>query len=97
MINIVTQPTMITNSNMLHMQQQAQCITINVSAMNICSWVTSKGGWTNIAVFDIMTLVSAYLGQTNLEFTVTISHIMGTVAYYLDNIQSGNSLTGCSF
>ena len=64
---------------------------------DICAWITSRGGWTNLAVFDIMTLVSAYLRRTNLGFTVTISHIMGVVAYYLGNLSSGNSLTGCSF
>lgn len=44
-----------------------------------------------------MTLVSAYLGQTNLGFTITVTHIIGAVAYYLNNPSSGNSLTGCSF
>ena len=63
----------------------------------ICPWVTSKGGWNNLATFDIMTLVNGYLLQTNLGFTVSAAHIMGAVAYYLDNLTSGNSLTGCSF
>lgn len=71
--------------------------SVTIEATDICVWITSKGGWTNLAVFDIMTLVSAYLGQTNLGFTVTIAHIMGGVAYYLDNQSSGDSLTGCSF
>ena len=66
------------------------------SASGICPWITSKG-WSNLATFDIMTLVSAYLGQTNLGFTVTAAHIMGGVAYYLGNLSSGNSLTGCPF
>jgi hypothetical protein len=73
------------------------CTTINVSNVTICSWITSKGGWQHLAVFDIMTLVGAYLGQTNIGFTVTSAHIMGCVAYYLNNMPSGNSLTGCSF
>lgn len=76
--------------------QPIQCININVSATNVCTWISSKGGWANLAVFDIMTLVSAYLEQTNLGFTVTIAHIMGSVAYYLDNQSSGDSLTECS-
>ncbi len=77
---------------------QTSSITMNLTVANtICSWIESKGGWTNIAVFDIMTLVSAYLGQTNIGFTVTISHIMGAIAYYLNNVPSGNSLTGCTF
>jgi hypothetical protein len=62
-----------------------------------CSWVLSKGGPTNIAVFDIMTLVSAYLGHADVGFPVTIAHIMGAVAYYLGNVLSGDSLTGCTF
>ncbi len=73
------------------------CSAINVTTQeNVCAWIASKGGTTNIAVFDIMTLVSAYLGHANIGFTVTISHIMGGVAYYLNNVSSGNSLTGCS-
>ena len=70
------------------------CQTIVVRTP-ICSWITSKGGKSNIAAFDIITLVSAYLGNTNIGFTVTIAHIMGSVAYYLNNTQSGDSLTGC--
>jgi hypothetical protein len=79
--------------------QPNQCITINVSTVgiDICSWITDKGGWQHLAVFDIMTLVSSYLGQTNIGFTVTSAHIMGCVAYYLSNMPSGNSLTGCTF
>ncbi len=88
---------MIIDSDVLYMQQPIPCITINASTTSICTWIISKGGTTNIAVFDIMTLVSAYLGHTNIGFTVTISHIMGGVAYYLDNVSSGNSLAGCSF
>jgi hypothetical protein len=71
--------------------------TYAILLTGICEWILSKGGWQNVAVFDIMTLVGAYLGQTNLGFTVTSAHIMGCVAYYLDNKPSGNSLTGCTF
>lgn len=75
-----------------------QCVTVDVISpenIPVCLWITSKGGWTNIAVFDIMTLVSAYLGNVNLGFPVAIAHIMGCVSYYLDNKPSGDSLTGC--
>ena len=72
-------------------------IPVNLVQSNICSWITSKGGISSLVAFDIMTLVSAYLLQTNLGFTVTTAHIMGAVAYYLNNLSSGNSLTGCSF
>ncbi len=68
-----------------------------VTSINICNWVVSKGGWNVLAVYDIMMMVSAYLGQTNIGFTVTIAHIMGAVAYYLDKLSNGNSLTGCTF
>jgi len=84
------------NSNIENMQT-VPCVTVSVSVEGICPWITSKGGWANLAVFDIMTLVSSYLGQTNIGFSVSIAHIMGGVAYYLDNMPSGNSLTGCSF
>jgi hypothetical protein len=66
-------------------------------ASDICLWVASKGEATNLAVFDIMTLVSAYLGQADVGFPVTIAYIMGSVAYYLGKVQSGDSLTGCAF
>ena len=72
-------------------------IPVNLVQSNICSWITSKGGISSLVIIDIMTLVSAYLLQTNLGFTVTTAHIMGAVAYYLNNLSSGNSLTGCSF
>ncbi|OGT36560.1 MAG: hypothetical protein A3F11_00460 [Gammaproteobacteria bacterium RIFCSPHIGHO2_12_FULL_37_14] len=71
--------------------------SVTIIPTDICTWITSKGGWNNLRIFDIMTLVSAYLGQTNLGFTITIAYIMGAVAYYLNNLQSGNSLTRCSF
>lgn len=68
---------------------------------DICSWITSLGGWKAIAAYDIMTLVSAYSGQVNLGFTVTAAHIMGAVSYYSNKVggtpASGNSLTGCNF
>ncbi len=65
--------------------------------IDICTWIIGRGGWSSLSTYDIMTLVSAYLNQTTLGFTVTTAHIMGVVAYYLDNLTSGNSLTGCSF
>ncbi|MFH1769087.1 MAG: hypothetical protein ABH833_00275 [Parcubacteria group bacterium] len=64
---------------------------------NICSWITGLGGRTAITAYNIMSLVSAYSGATNVGFTVTASHIMGVVAYYSGNVSSGNSLTGCAF
>lgn len=73
-----------------------QVIVVRLPA-NMCEWVTSRGGRSNIATFDIMSLVSGYLLQINLGFTVSAAHIMGAVAFYLGNLTSGNSLTGCSF
>lgn len=84
------------SSNIANMQA-IPCVNVSVSVVGICPWIESKGGWVNVAIFDIMTLVSAYLGQTNIGFTVTIAHIMGSIAYYLNNVPSGNSLTGCQF
>lgn len=83
-------------SNMVSMEP-IPCINVNVSQVDICSWITSKGGWANLAVFDIMALVSTYLGQTSLGFPITVAYIMGTVAYYLGNLSSGNSNTECTF
>ena len=71
-------------------------ISVILETIDICKWIASKGGWNNLRIFDIMTLVSTYLGQSNLGFTIAIAHIMGTVAYYLNNVSSGDSLTGCS-
>ena len=75
-----------------------QCTSspVMITLLDICSWIASKGGATNVVVFDIMTLVSAYLGHADIGFPVTIAHIMGGVAYYIGDVQSGNSLTGCS-
>lgn len=68
-----------------------------VVTVDICSWITSLGGRISITVFNIMMMVSAYLGQSSLGFTVTVAYIMGAVAYYLNRASSGNSLTGCTF
>ncbi len=76
------------------------CTTLTIGGAgptDICAWIISRGGWSSLTTYDIMTLVSAYLNQTDLGFTVITAHIMGAVAYYLDNLTSGNSLTGCSF
>ncbi len=74
--------------------------TINITSATlntICTWITSIGGWNVISVSNIMTLVSAFQNQTNLGFTVTVSHIMGGVAYFQKNVSSGNLMTGCTF
>lgn len=63
----------------------------------ICSWITSKGGWNAITAYDIMLLVDAYLELINLGYTVRMQDINGTIAYYLDILDSGNDFTGCSF
>ena len=77
---------------------QTSLITANLIGVGtICEWISSIGGWTNMSVFDIMTLVSAYLGNANIGFQVMSAYIMGAVAYYLDNDLSGNALTGCTW
>ena len=65
--------------------------------VGICEWVSEKGGWDDLAAYDIMTLVKSYAGQENLGFSVTSAYIMGAIAYYSGNKSSGNQLTGCSF
>lgn len=77
-------------------QCASNIVSVILEAANICQWITSKGGWNSLRIFDIMILVSAYLGQTNLGFAIAIVHIMGGVSYYLNNPSSGDSLTGCS-
>ncbi len=77
-----------------------QTYTINptlVQTATVCTWISAKGGWTAISAYNIMELVSGYSGATSLGFTVTAAHIMGAVAYYSDNLSSGNNLTGCGF
>lgn len=77
---------------------QTSSITMNLTIVdNICSWIESKGGWTAITSYDIMTLVNAYLGLAPLGFTVTMTYINGAISYYLDIVDSGNALTECSF
>jgi len=66
-------------------------------ASELCSWITTKGGPGGIGAFDIMLLVQDYLGTQEIGFNVSSGEIMGAVAYYLGNTQSGNSLTGCTF
>lgn len=61
----------------------------------VCQWILSKNGWESIATFDIMELVQGYLNVKDIGFTVTTVHIMGIVAYYNNQLSSGNALTGC--
>lgn len=68
-----------------------------VYVIDICSWITGLGGWEAIMTSHIMDLVSGYLGIKDLGFTVTIAYIMGVVAYYLNQPESGDSLTDCDF
>lgn len=67
------------------------------SAINICTWISEKGGWDKLISFDIMTLVRAYTNQEDLGFEVKSADIMGAIAYYSGNATSGNQLTGCNF
>ena len=62
-----------------------------------CAWVTDKGGWESVVTYDIMDLIKGYSGAIELGFTVTSAHIMGAIAYYSGNVESGNSLMRCSF
>ena len=63
----------------------------------ICNWIISRGGWTQITAYDIMTLVNAYLNLVPIGFRVTMAHILGAISYYLGILESGNRYTGCSF
>lgn len=67
------------------------------SLMDICTWISSKGGATGLITYDIMQLIRGYTNQENLGFNVTSAYIMGAVAYYSGNVPSGNQLTGCNF
>lgn len=62
-----------------------------------CIWITEKGGWDKLIVFDIMALVRGHVGEEDIGFDVKSADIMGAIAYYSGNIESGNQLTGCSF
>ena len=74
-------------------------VTAIMSAVSIeiCDWISGKGGWDDLAAYDIMTLVKSYAGQENIGFSVTSAYIMGAIAYYSGNKSSGNQLTGCGF
>jgi hypothetical protein len=87
------------HSGIYHLRVVGQCTSspVIIILIDMCSWIASKGGATNIAVFDITTLVRAYLRRTDVGFPVTIAHLMAGIAYYLGNVQGGNSLIGCSF
>ena len=72
-------------------------LVYTVVTVDICNWIISRGGWRALTIFDIMQMVSAYLGQISLGFTVTIAYIQGAIAYYLGRLPSGNAQTGCTF
>ncbi len=71
--------------------------SVTIEFVNICSWIISIGGWTQITAYHIMLLVDAYLGHINLGYTVRMQDILGAIAYYLNMLDSGNNFTGCSF
>jgi len=58
-----------------------------------CSWFASR---MPVKAEDIMDLVRAYLGIIDLGWGVSVADIMGAVAYYHGETESGNNLTGCS-
>ena len=64
---------------------------------DMCEWITGIGGWDNLVAYNIMTLVRAYAGKEDIGLEVGSSDIMGSIAYYSGNIESGNRLTGCNF
>ncbi|TFH47222.1 MAG: hypothetical protein E4G94_00620 [ANME-2 cluster archaeon] len=68
-----------------------------ISGAGICDWITALGGINSLLTFNIMDLVMGYLGLKEIGFPITTSLIMGAVAYYNDQIASGNSLTGCVY
>lgn len=63
----------------------------------MCGWITGTGGWDKLVAYDIMTLVKAYTNQEDIGFEVKSSDIMGSIAYYSGNVESGNQLIGCNF
>jgi hypothetical protein len=50
-----------------------------------------------LSVSAISELVKGYLKVADLGFSVTASHISGAIAYYLEQFETGDALTGCSF
>jgi len=63
----------------------------------VCDWISSVDGWQELATIDIMNLIQGYLNIIDLGFTVSTAHIMGAIAYYNNQMSSGNALTGCEF
>jgi hypothetical protein len=73
------------------------CANVDILNVDICNWIISIGGWTQITAYNIMLLVDAYLGLINLGYTVRMEDINGAIAYYLGFLDSGNMFTGCIF
>lgn len=70
---------------------------ITEAPTNICEWIVSKNGANSVASYDIIELVREYVQPGGLDFTISTSDIMGLVAYYNNQLTSGNALTGCEF
>lgn len=64
-------------------------------AAPMCDWISDVGGWQAVATFDIMDLIQGYLNIKDIGFDITTAHIMGAIAYYNNQLSSGNTLTGC--
>jgi len=67
-------------------------------ALDLCSWVSNKGGPVTLTIPNVFEIVDAYLFSTpptGYTFIPTLQNVFGVVDYYLGF--NGDPLTGCFF
>ncbi|GAH73698.1 unnamed protein product, partial [marine sediment metagenome] len=76
-------------------------VEYEVTQPEICNWIESKGGPTEITVPDVYELVDSYLfetpppGEPPWTFVPTSLNVVGVIDYYLGF--DGDATTGCNF
>jgi len=61
----------------------------------ICDWISAKGGKTNIGMFDVLDIIGAYKGTTNIGFTPKTFDVVGVLAYYKGEVSDGDTFITC--
>jgi len=65
------------------------------STSGICDWISVKGGKTNIKMFDVLDIIGAYKGTTNIGFTPKTFDVVGVLAYYKGEVSDGDAFITC--
>lgn len=63
---------------------------------DVCSYIEYLGGAASIGMFDVLDVLGAYKGDTDIGFAPGMFDVMGVIAYYKNDYAGGDNLTGCT-